>query len=48
MEQSGQQETGAEVSQRGYLIFVDWDMGISVPVFPDEIGLDGEPAVPWH
>ena len=48
MEQSGQQETGTEVRQRGHLIFMDWDMGISVPVFPDEIGLEGEPAVPWH
>ena len=31
-----------------HLIFVTWDTGISVPVFPAEIELAGEPAVPWH
>ena len=30
-----------------HLILVAWDTGMSVPVFPDEIALEGEPAVPW-
>lgn len=28
------------------LILVNWDNGISVPVFPDEIEIEGQPAIP--
>lgn len=31
-----------------HLILVNWDSGILVPVFPDEIELEHEHAVPLH